>query len=144
MTMPKQKTIPTRTSVASFLAGVTDAARRKDCETLVNLMAKATGQQPVMWGPSIVGFGAYHYKYASGHEGDACLVGFSPRKTDLTLYIQPGLHRYPDLLKRLGKYRSGKSCLYLKSLAEVDGAVLEELVVRSVVDIKAMARPGEK
>jgi hypothetical protein len=139
----EQKTKPTKVTVASFLSRV-DPARRKDCDALVKLMSRATGQKPVMWGPSIVGFGAYHYKYASGHEGDACLVGFSPRKTDLTLYIQPGLHRYPDLLKRLGKYRSGKSCLYLKSLAEVDGAVLEELVARSVIDIQEMARPGEK
>jgi hypothetical protein len=136
-----QKTQPTKTSVTSFLARVTDETRRKDCETLVKLMSKATGQKPVMWGPGIVGFGSYHYKYASGHEGDACLVGFSPRKTDLTLYIQPGLHRYPDLLKRLGKYKSGKSCLYLKSLADVDDGTLHELVARSVKDIREMARP---
>ena len=136
-----QKTQPSKTSVTSFLARVTDGARRKDCETLVKLMSKATGEKPMMWGPSLVGFGSYHYKYASGHQGDACLVGFSPRKTDLTLYIQPGLHRYPDLLKRLGKYKSGKSCLYLKSLADVDDGVLEQLVTQSVSDIRELSRP---
>ncbi len=135
------KTQPSKTSVATFLAGVANETRRKDCEALVKLMSRATGEKPVMWGPSIVGFGAFHYRYASGHQGDACLVGFSPRKTDLTLYIQPGLHRYPDLLQRLGRYKSGKSCLYLKSLADVDPAVLEELVARSVVDIREMATP---
>lgn len=139
--MAEQKTKPTETSVAAFLAKVADGERRNDCRTLVGLMSKATGEKPVLWGPSIVGFGAYHYKYASGHEGDACLIGFSVRKTDLSLYIQPGLHRYGDLLKRLGKYKHGKSCLYLKSLADVDLTVLQELVERSVVDIKELAKP---
>ena len=136
-----QKTQPTQRSIASFLAEISDPARRKDCEALVKLMSKATGEKPVLWGSNIVGFGAYHYKYASGHQGDACLVGFSPRKSDLSLHIQPGLHRYPDLLKRLGKYKSGKSCLYLKSLEDIDPAVLEELVSRSVVDIKELSKP---
>lgn len=139
-----QKTQPTKTSVSSFLSGVSDETRRKDCEALVKLMSRATGEKPVMWGPSIVGFGAFHYKYGSGHQGDACLVGFSPRKTDLTLYIQPGLHRYPELLRRLGKYKSGKSCLYLKTLGEVDVGVLEELIVRSVVDIKELSTPRKE
>ena len=139
--MSEQKTKPTQRSVASFLAEIRDPARRKDSETLVRLMSKATGEKPVLWGPSIVGFGTYHYKYSSGHEGDACLVGFSIRKTDLSLYIQPGLHRYLDLLQRLGKYKHGKSCLYLKSLADVDEGVLQELVTQSVRDIREMARP---
>jgi hypothetical protein len=120
---------------------VKDPARRKDCEALIDLMSRVTGEKPVMWGPSIVGFGSYHYKYASGHEGDACLVGFTARKTDLSLHIQPGLHRYPDLLKRLGKYKSGKSCLYLKSLDGIDRTVLEELVASGVRDIREMSRP---
>jgi hypothetical protein len=104
-------------------------------------MSRATGEKPVLWGPSIVGFGAYHYKYASGHEGDACLVGFSVRKTDLSLYIQPGLHRYIDLLKQLGKYKHGKSCLYLKLLTDVNVVVLEDLITRSVADIKELSKP---
>ena len=139
--MSDQKTKPTQKPVAAFLSQISDPGRRNDCQALIKLMSKVTGEKAVMWGPSIVGFGAYHYRYASGHEGDACLVGFSPRKSDLSLYIQRGLHRYPDLLKRLGKYKSGKSCLYLKSLEDVDAAVLEELVTRSVVDIKELSKP---
>ena len=139
--MPDQKTKPTQRSVVSFLTEVSDPGRRNDCETLVKLMSKATGEKPVLWGPSIVGFGAYHYKYASGHEGDACLIGFSIRKTDLSLYIQPGLHRYVDLLKRLGRYKHGKSCLYLKSLTDVDRGIIEELITRSVADIKELSKP---
>lgn len=139
--MPEQKTKPTKTSVAAFLSKAADGDRRRDCATLVELMSRATGEKPVMWGPSIVGFGAYHYKYASGHEGDACLVGFSVRKTDLSLYIQPGLHRYIDLLKQLGKYKHGKSCLYLKSLTDVNVDVLEDLITRSVADIKELSKP---
>ena len=90
-------------------------------------------------GPSIIGFGEYHYKYASGHEGDCCLTGFSPRKGALTLYIMPGFARYPHLMKKLGKYKTGKSCLYIKRLGDVDVDVLRELIERAMTDLREMA-----
>lgn len=142
--MAEPKTKPTNVSVDKFLAGVTDPARREDCLTVLRMMKRITGEDPVMWGPSMVGFGTYHYKYASGQEGDWFLAGFSPRKTDLTLYVTPGLHRYPDLLKRLGKHKTGKSCLYVKRLADVDLDVLGELVTSAHRDIQEMARPRSK
>jgi len=122
------KTKENDASVEAFLARVVDEARRDDCLAVVEMMREVTGLEPRMWGPSIVGFGSYHYTYASGHEGDCCLVGFSPRKKDLTLYILPGFDRYADLMGRLGKYKTGKSCLYLRRLADVDTSVLRELV----------------
>ena len=130
--MTELKTRPTDASVARFLDDVPDAAKRDDCRTLVAMMEKASGQPPRMWGNSIVGFGSYHYKYDSGREGDWFLTGFAPRKQDLTLYIMPGFERYDDLLERLGRHKTGKSCLYIKRLADVDLDVLEELVTRSV------------
>jgi len=116
--MAETKTKPTKVTFASFLKGVDGDERRKDCRAIAQLMKSATGEPPVMWGPSIVGFGSYHYKYDSGHEGDSCIVGFSPRKTDLTLYLSSEL--------------SGREAL-LKKLADVDLAVLGELIRRSVV-----------
>ena len=137
--MAEQKTKPTKVSLDSFLEGVTGEERRKDCKALVKLMKRVTGEKPVMWGPSIVGFGSYHYKYASGHEGDCCIAGFSPRKTDLTLYVTSGFAEHGPLMKKLGKHKTGKACLYLKKLADVDLAVLEELVRRSVEGVKPRA-----
>jgi hypothetical protein len=134
--MAELKTKPTRASVDAFLEGVADEEKRKDCRTLLRIMKKVVGEEPVMWGPSIVGFGSYHYKYASGHEGDACLAGFSPRKQDLTLYLMPGFAHRGKLLARLGKHKTGKACLYLKRLADVDLAILEELVSASVKEMK--------
>ena len=122
--MAELKTRPTSASVAAFLKTVADDERRKDCQTLVKLMKQATGAPAKMWGPSIVGFGTYRYVYASGRQGDWPLVGFSPRKQDLTLYIMAGFARYAALMKQLGKHKSGKSCLYLKRLGDVDMAVL--------------------
>lgn len=130
--MTELKTRPTDASVARFLDGVPDAAMRDDCRALVAMMEKASGEPPRMWGSSIVGFGSYHYKYDSGREGDWFLTGFAPRKQDLTLYIMPGFERYGELLGRLGRHKTGKSCLYIKRLADVDLDVLEELVTRSV------------
>lgn len=119
-------------SVESFLAGVEDADRRSDCRALAELMTEVTGEPPRMWGPSMVGFGSYHYRYASGREGDWMLTGFSPRKRDLTVYVMAGFDGYPDLMERLGKHKTGKSCLYLKRLSDVDLEVLRELVRESV------------
>lgn len=107
-------------------------ARRQDSREILALMHRITGEDPVMWDPSIVGFGRYHYKYESGREGDFMLTGFSPRKTALTLYIMPGFSEYGDLMSRLGKHKTGRSCLYLKKLSDVDGTVLEEIIRQSV------------
>lgn len=135
--MAELKTQPTAESVEAFLAGIADADRRADCVAIVEIMRAATGQAAKMWGPSIVGFGHYHYRYASGREGDAPLTGFSPRKQNLTLYIMPGFERYDDLMSRLGKHATGRSCLYLKRLSDIDVAVLRELVDRSVAHMRA-------
>jgi len=135
--MATLKTQPTKASVSAFLKGIADDVRRKDCQTLVRIMKRAVGSEPRMWGASIVGFGHYHYKYASGRENDWFLAGFSPRKQDLTIYIMSGLDRHDALLARLGKYKTGKSCLYIKRLAEVDVAVLQELISASVKHMTA-------
>jgi len=133
--MAELKTKPTKSSVTDFLKAIPDAERRKDCQTVLKIMKQVTGEQPKMWGPSIVGFGSYHYKYASGHEGDMCLTGFSPRKQALTLYILDGFER-PELMKKLGKYKTGKSCLYVKRLADIDASVLTQLITDSVARTK--------
>ena len=130
--MAELKTQKNDASVEEFLDGVEDEGKRRDCWALVELMREVTGDEPVMWGNSIVGFGSYHYTYASGREGDWMLTGFSPRKQALTLYIMSGFSEYESLLDRLGKHRTGKSCLYVKSLEDVDASVLRELVERSV------------
>ncbi len=128
--MAEQKTKPTEQTVANFLEGVADENVRKDCFDLVRLMEKATGFPPVMWGGSIVGFGQYHYKYESGHEGYSCLAGFSPRKQNISLYVM-GFDNRQTLLDKLGKYKAGKGCLYIKKLSDVDSQVLEQLVKES-------------
>jgi hypothetical protein len=130
--MAELKTKPTTASFSDFLAAVDDEERRRDCLAVVKIMQKATGATPKMWGPSIVGFGDHRYKYASGRELDWFLTGFSPRKKDLTLYIMPGFARYEELMASLGKYKTGKSCLYIKRLADVDTTVLRRLVEDSV------------
>lgn len=128
--MTENKTKPTKVSVSAFLDQLTDETRRADARKLVRLMQEATGEKPKMWGPSIIGFGSYHYKYDSGREGDMPLVGFSPRKAATVLYVSTGESQ--ALLDKLGKYTSGKSCLYIKRLADVDQAVLEALVGKAV------------
>jgi hypothetical protein len=115
-------------SVTDFLNQISDETKREDAFTIIKLMKKVTGKQPKMWGPSIVGFDQYHYQYDSGHEGDMCMLGFSPRAQALTLYV---LHEMPDresLLAKLGKHKTGKGCLYIKKLADVDTKVLEALI----------------
>lgn len=130
--MSGNKTKPTGASVDAFLSGLADAQMQADCRAVAAMMAEVTGSEPRLWGSSIVGFGSYHYRYASGREGDFMLAGFAPRKRALTLYIMAGFAKYADLLARLGKHTTGKSCLYIKRLADVDQAVLRELVTRSV------------
>jgi hypothetical protein len=126
------KTQQTEVRVSAFLDAVENEQRRADCRVVADLMRAVTGEDPKLWGPSIVGFGSYHYKYASGREGDWFVTGFSPRKQDLTLYIMAGFDRYDELMAKLGKYKTGKSCLYLKRLSDVDLGVLRELVTASV------------
>lgn len=130
--MAELKTKATEKSVDAFLKSIPDAATRNDCLTLVPIMKKATGSPPKMWGSAMVGFGSYHYKYESGREGDWFLTGFSPRKQNLTVYIMAGFDRYDALMRKLGKHKTGKSCLYLRSLADVDRKVLTQLIQESV------------
>ena len=132
----EQKTKPTPVSVADFIAAVEDPKRRADAEAACVLLAEATGEPATMWGPSIVGFGAYHYRYASGHEGDAPLVGFSPRKANLVFYLYCDEGR-DDLLARLGKHKSGKGCVYVNRLSDIDPAVLKEMAVASAKQMRA-------
>ena len=127
----ENKTRETTVSVAGFLAAVPDPRRREEAHAVLALMRRVTGLEPRMWGPSIVGFGSYHYQYDSGREGDMARAGFSPRKSALTLYIMGGFPRYDALMKRLGTFSTGVSCLYLKRLADVDLGVLEELLRES-------------
>ncbi|GGJ79296.1 hypothetical protein GCM10010123_06580 [Pilimelia anulata] len=129
--MGEAKTVPTGASVEEFLAAVADPRRRAEAVAVCALMAEVTGAEPRMWGPGIVGFGAYRYRYASGREGDWPAVGFAPRKQALTLYLADGLDAHRELLARLGPHTTGRSCLYLKRLAAVDDAVLRELVATS-------------
>lgn len=130
--MAELKTKPTAESVTDFLDKISDQGRREDCLAVIDLMRDVTKEEPEMWGASIVGFGRYRYKYQSGREGEWMITGFSPRKGDLTLYIMGGFEELPDLMKRLGKHKSGKGCLYIKKLADVDLKVLRELVEKSV------------
>jgi len=132
MAKAKLKTKPTGRSVQSFLAGIKDRKRRDDCVAVMKIMKSITRAQPRMWGPSIVGFGTYHYKSESGREGDWFLTGFSPRKQNLTLYIMSGFKEHGGLMKKLGKHKTGSSCLYLNSLNGVDMRVLERIVSKSV------------
>ena len=125
-------------SVEDFINTVEDETIRADCFEITKMMKQATKAEPKMWGASIVGFGSYHYKGASGREGDWMLVGFSPRKQNLTVYIMAGFDRYDELMKKLGKFSTGKSCLYIKKLADVDKKVLKELVSESVQYMKKL------
>jgi len=131
------KTLPTENSVKAFLDSVPDEKKRSDCFTVLQLMQEASGYPPTMWGPAIVGFGSYHYKYESGHEGDAPLVGFSPRKEAITFYLMLGAGNHEDLLQKLGKHKTGKGCLYIKTLEDVDTGVLKELVKASTRAMRA-------
>ena len=134
--MAELKTKQTEKSVEKFLNSVKDTKQRQDSFTVLKMMQQITKAEPKMWGPSIVGFGKYHYKYASGHEGDCCLTGFSPRKGNLTLYIMAGFDEKSDKMKKLGKFKTGKCCLYIKKLEDINMSVLKDLVKSSVESMK--------
>jgi hypothetical protein len=138
--MAELKTKENAASVEKFLNNVADEQRRKDCLRLVEIMKTATKAEPAMWGTSIVGFGRYRYKYESGTKGEWFLVGFAPRKQDLTLYIMSGLERYPALMEKLGKHKTGKSCLYIKKLEDVDLPTLKQLIKQSLADLAALKK----
>ena len=134
--MAENKTKPSTISVATYLEGIEDPQRKADCLTITSLMEELTGEKPKMWGDSIVGFGDYRYKYASGREGDWFLAGFSNRKQSLTLYIMGYLEYYTDILENLGTYKHGKGCLYIKRLSDVDMDVLRTLISTSIERLK--------
>jgi hypothetical protein len=137
--MADLKTTPTTANVRAFLNGIDNDQRRQDCETLLRMMKRITRANPVMWGSGIVGFGSYHFKYASGREGDWFLTGFSPRKQALTVYVMAGFKRYGALMKKLGHHSTGSSCLYIKRLDDLDLAVLEDLIRESVSYVRKLA-----
>jgi hypothetical protein len=131
--MAELKTKKTEKSVEDFLSSVPAEDVRDDCFALVKLMTKVTGEKPRMWGPGIVGFGQYHYRYDSGHEGDMCLAGFSPRKQNITVYVTPGTDA---VMEKLGKHKAGKGCIYIKRLQDIDTKTLATLIERSVASLK--------
>ena len=134
--MAENKTKPTKVSVSAYIDALTDRTKRQDAKALVKLMQSAAGERPKMWGPSIIGFGSYHYTYESGREGDMPLISFSPRKAATVLYIMTGFDGADKLLAKLGKHTGGKACLYVKKLADVDQKVLEALIVKSVAAMR--------
>ena len=134
--MAETKTKATEESVEEFLAAIKDDGRRKDCLAIMKLLEETTGYKAKMWGTSIVGFGTYHYKYASGREGDWPLTGFSPRKQNLTLYIMAGFDKYAELMQKLGKHSAAKSCIYIKRLDDIHLPTLKKLVRESVKQLK--------
>ena len=134
--MAELKTKRNEQSVEDFLNAIKDETRREECHVIAKLMGDVTGHKPKMWGTSIVGFGSYHYKYASGREGDWPMIAFSPRKQNLTLYIMPGFERHDELMKKLGKHSVGKSCLYIKRLDDIHFPTLKKLVSESVKYMK--------
>jgi hypothetical protein len=136
--MAELKTRVTKASAEKFLEGIKDEKKRQDCYQLLKIMKKATKAEPKMWGTSIIGFGDYHYTYASGREGDWFLTGFSPRVQNLTLYMMGGFDQ--DTLKKLGKYKTGKGCLYINKLEDVDLKVLNELIAKSLRNAKVNAK----
>jgi hypothetical protein len=134
--MAELKTKANEASVEAFLSGIPDEKKRTDASAILELMQEVTKEPPKMWGDSIVGFGNYHYKYASGHEGNSCLTGFSPRKQDLTIYINTGFEAHQELMEQLGKYKTGKVCLYVKKLEDIKLPVLKKLVKASFTAMK--------
>jgi len=136
MAKSELKTKKTKRSVTDFLNNISDSQRKKDSKIVLNLMKEVTGKKPVMWGSSIVGFGDYHYKYSSGREGDYFMVGLSPRKENLTIYIMPGYQDYGAMLKKLGPHKLGKSCLYIKKLEDVHLPTLRKIIARGYKDME--------
>ena len=130
--MATLKTARNDASVDAYLQTVENESRREDCRTVIDIMMRVTGEAPAMWGPSIIGFGSYHYRYDSGREGDFFLTGVAPRKQALTVYIMPGFSSYDGLMAKLGKHKTGRSCLYIRKLEDVDLDLLEKLIAKSV------------
>ncbi len=126
------KTQETKASVETYLSAITPEQKQEDCRWIAAIMEKLTGHPPKMWGPSMVGFGVYHYKYDTGREGDFLRTGFAARAQNISIYIMPGYQDFDDELSRLGKYKIGKSCLYIKRLSDVDEAVLEEMIAKGL------------
>lgn len=136
--MTENKTKPTKVSVNAYLAAIKNDARRQDCEAVVKMMTRVTKEKPVMWGPSIIGFGKYHYKYDSGHEGDMCIAGFASRKDAIVIYLMPDILADSKRMAKLGKHRHGKSCLYIENLEDIDTVALEQLVKDSIAECKRL------
>ena len=136
--MAENKTKPTTVDPTAFVAGVEHKTRRADAERLLEIFHDVTGLEPKMWGPSLIGYGRYHYKYDSGREGDMLMTGFSPRKANLVMYIMPGYQgeAMQDMLSRLGKHKLGKACLYINKLADVDESVLREIIAYGLADVR--------
>jgi len=132
----ENKTTSTAASPSDYIVQIENPGRRADAERLLELHARVTGEPPVMWGPSIIGFGSYHYRYESGREGDACAAGFAPRRNEQVVYLSGAFPEQDQLLKQLGKHRMGKACLYIKRLDDVDLGVLERLIALSVAAIR--------
>jgi hypothetical protein len=135
--MAENKTKPTKLSVSAFIDAITDQTKRTDAKALIKLMQNASGEKPQMWGPSIIGFGSHHYSYDSGREGDMPLIAFSPRKAATVLYSVTGSSEAKALLAKLGQHTTGKGCLYIKKLSDVDQKILEAMVVKSLADMRA-------
>lgn len=140
--MAEPKTKATTDSVPAFVKKIPDAQKRADTQAVIALMKAATKQDPVMWGASIIGFGSYRYEYAGGRTGDWPVIGLSPRKQNLTLYIMPGFDDHAPLLKKLGPHTIGKSCLYIKRLSDIDMAVLKKIVTGSIAKMKKITKPS--
>lgn len=136
--MAELKTKMNNADVDSFISALPDETKRKDCFALIKIMKEITKELPAMWGSSIVGFGKYHYKYKSGREGDWFLTAFSPRKGSITVYLMPGFKNSEKILTKLGKIKTGKGCLYIKSLSDIDIKILKELIMNSVKELKGM------
>ena len=134
--MAEPKTKPTAMRVSDFLNAIADSGKRSDCKAIAKMMRQATGKRAKMWGTSMVGYGSYRYKYASGREGEWFECGFAPRARDITLYIMPGFKKHAALMNKLGKHKTGKSCLYIRRLADVDTDVLQELISESVAEMR--------
>jgi hypothetical protein len=135
--MAELKTKPTNESVKEFINKIADEERRADCFEVAKIMEEVTGEKPKMWGPSIVGFGSYHYKYESGREGDWPVAAFSPRKKDLTVYLMMGFEKHHELMQKLGKHSTSKSCLYIKRLSDIHTPTLKKLIRASVKQLKS-------
>lgn len=136
--MAKNKTTETQNSIIDFINTVEDVTKRNDSFELVKLMQEQTGFEPKMWGPGIIGFGSYHYKYASGHEGDAPLVGFSPRKDAISLYLCSSFESKEELLSKFGKHKAGKGCIYIKKITDIDIEILKKMISYSVENLKKL------